>query len=310
VKFAYHLDKKITEVLAENNFTLSAEVVPPRNGAEEDVVLDNIERLHLAGADFLAVTKGAGGSLRGGTLPISQSIKEFLGIPCIAHFTCRDLTPKEVENSLMDHHYFAIRNILALRGDPPMDNPNRVAKEGSYKYAHELISHIKNLNQGIYLSRPEERSTAPRHPTDFCIGAAAYPDQSIKGKNFEYFQQKVEAGAEFAITQMLFNPENYAEFMELCAKNKLDIPIIPGTKILQSQTQAHLMCTRFGVGISQTYLNALPEKKADSYDQALTAFYALIERLRELGAPGVHLFVLSDIEVAFQAIKHMHAEYA
>jgi methylenetetrahydrofolate reductase (NADPH) len=125
-------DVKMTEVLGKQKFTLSAEVIPPRNGADQVKVLHQIEQLVLAGAQFLAVTKGAGGSLRGGSLPIAQVIKERHSVPCIAHFTCRDLTPFDVENSLMDHHYFGIRNILALRGDPPDGQADWRPREGGW----------------------------------------------------------------------------------------------------------------------------------------------------------------------------------
>src|SRR6476469_8888724 len=116
-------DQKLTDVLAQG-FTISAEVIPPRNGSEQLRILQQIQTLVRSGAQFLAVTKGAGGSLRGGSLPIAQSVKERFGVPCIAHFTCRDLTSVDVENQLMDHHYFGIRNILALRGDPPDGQPD------------------------------------------------------------------------------------------------------------------------------------------------------------------------------------------
>jgi methylenetetrahydrofolate reductase (NADPH) len=115
----YEPDKKIIDIIGRGKTTVSAEVIPPRNGAHQLTVLQQIDKLIASGAEFLSVTKGAGGSLRGGSLPIAQTIKEKFNRPCIAHFTCRDLTPEEVENQLIDHHYFGIRNILALRGDPP-----------------------------------------------------------------------------------------------------------------------------------------------------------------------------------------------
>src|SRR5687767_14107 len=170
-------DRTLTQVLARGRFTLSAEVIPPRNGAEQATVLANIARLVQSGAHFLAVTKGAGGSLRGGSLPIAQAIKDQFGVPCIAHFTCRDLLPEEVENQLMDHHYFGIRNILALRGDPPDGQPDWHARPGGYRYAHELIAQIRRLNRGQYLPRPNG-PTGPalesQTPTQFCIGSAVY----------------------------------------------------------------------------------------------------------------------------------------
>src|SRR6476660_5787763 len=104
VTLPFRPHQKLTDVLSRQKFTLSAEIIPPRNGSEQGKVLQQIDSLIGSGAQFLAVTKGAGGSLRGGSLPIAQVIKEQYGVTCIAHFTCRDLTAMEVENHLMDHH--------------------------------------------------------------------------------------------------------------------------------------------------------------------------------------------------------------
>jgi methylenetetrahydrofolate reductase (NADH) len=135
-------------VVGRGRFTLSAEVTPPRNGAEQAAVLDQMGRLVAAGAQFLAVTKGAGGSLRGGSLPIAQAIKEHFGVPAVAHFTCRDLLPEQVENLLIDHHYVGIRNLLALRGDPPDGQPAWAPRPGGYRYAYELAEQIRGLTGG------------------------------------------------------------------------------------------------------------------------------------------------------------------
>src|SRR4051812_24776492 len=168
---AFRSDQKLSDVLSSQRFTLSAEVIPPRNGSDQTKVLNQIQSLIEAGAQFLAVTKRAGGSLRGGSLPIAQIIKDNFSVPCIAHFTCRDLTPFEVENQLIDHHYFGIRNILALRGDPPDGQTEWSPRDGGYLFAHQLIAQIKNLNAGIYLPRANGPKSDGSERTDFCIGA-------------------------------------------------------------------------------------------------------------------------------------------
>ena len=124
-------DRKISDLLRECAFTLSAEIIPPRNGSDRTAIVRQISSLRESGAQFLSVTKGAGGSLRGGSLPIAQMIKDGFQTPCIAHFTCRDLLPEEVENQLVDHHFLGIRNILALRGDPPQGITDWTPREGS-----------------------------------------------------------------------------------------------------------------------------------------------------------------------------------
>jgi methylenetetrahydrofolate reductase (NADPH) len=299
-------DQKLTDVLREKVFTYSAEIIPPRNGTEQGKVLEQIQILIQSGAEFLAVTKGAGGSLRGGSLPIAQVIKERFKVPCIAHFTCRDLTPQEVENQLIDHHYFGIRNILALRGDPPDGQPEWKAREGGYNFAHELITQIRELNQGKYLQRPGGLSVPLQETTEFCIGAAAYPEFPDPKNRVEFFRLKVERGAHFGLTDMLFDPETYARFRDDCHRAGVRVPILPGTRVLKCQPQARRMMQKFKVNIPATTLKMLPEEDSpQSLSQGLEIFVKMTERLRQLGAPGIHLYVISDTLGASEALKRI-----
>ena len=299
-------DLKLTDVLAKQKFTFSAEVIPPRNGSEQGKVLQQIESLVGAGAQFLAVTKGAGGSLRGGSLPIAQAIKERFSVPCIAHFTCRDLTPAEVENHLMDHHYFGIRNILALRGDPPDGQPEWKPREGGYSYAYQLINQIVKLNSGKYLPRVQGPAIEGGEKTDFCIGAAAYPDFPDPQLRLDYFKMKIDAGADFGITDMLFDVESYARFLDECGRNHIHVPILVGTRLLKTQTQALKMAEKFKVKIPSSILNALAEKDSpDAIERGIEILIQLTERLKSLGAPGIHLYVIADTQGATTALKQL-----
>ena len=311
--FGFKPDIKIIDYLRQKHFTLSAEVIPPRNSAEQQNVLSQIEALIGAGAEFLSVTKGAGGSLRGGSLPIAQSIKERLGVPAIAHFTCRDLTPHEVENQLMDHHYFGIRNILALRGDPPDDQPQWTPKSGAYEYAYQLITQIKRLNQGEFFVRPSEKGAAnaefskpTQTRTDFCIGCAVYPEHPVEEERSRFFKLKVDAGAEYAITQMLFDPEAYARFLDLCGKHGLSIPVIPGSRLIKTRAMALRLAERFHVSVPQATIDALAEKDSpDAQKRSLEQFLLMVEKFRSYGAPGVHVFVIVDGSGACQALQRL-----
>ena len=300
--FTFRADRKLSEVLSGGGFTLSAEVIPPRNGAEQVRILKDIEALIRAGAQFLAVTKGAGGSLRGGSLPIAQLIKERFGVPCIAHFTCRDLLPADIENQLMDHHLFGVRNILALRGDPPDGQPGWQTPAGGYSYAHELIRQIVSMNHGEYLRRAnaptaEAAGTASREKTDFCIGAAAYAEWPDETERIEFFRRKVEAGAHYGITDMLFDAEAYARFIELCRKHGLAVPVLPGTRLLRSREQVDRMTARFKVQVPRAMYDALPARDVDGEGsrRGVDLFMGFVERLRALGAPGIHVFVIGDV---------------
>lgn len=301
-------DRKLIDVLRETPFTLSAEVLPPRNGSEHGVVLSQIERLIGSGAQFLAVTKGAGGSLRGGSLPIAQGIKERFGVPCIAHFTCRDLEPADVENQLMDHHYFGIRNILALRGDPPDGQTHWQPKPGSYHHAHELIRQIVRLNRGEYLARAGGPKVEKAEPTNFCIGAAAYPEHPDPTERLEYFRAKVEAGAEYGITDMLFDPDAYGRFRDLLDHAGIHVPILPGTRVLKSRKQAERMMEKFRVKVPPSILARLPEVDSpETRKIGQEIFMENVERLKALGAPGMHIFVIVDTDGACQALQNLSA---
>jgi methylenetetrahydrofolate reductase (NADPH) len=307
--FPFRPDIKLTDVLKQGKFTLSAEVIPPRNGAEQGKVLGQVHDLIGAGAQFLAVTKGAGGSLRGGSLPIAQAIKEQFGVPCVAHFTCRDLTIHDVENQLMDHHYFGIRNILALRGDPPDGQPGWNPREGGYSYAHQLITQIRNMNQGMYLPRPGGPLVEKQDPTDFCIGAAVYPEYPVEKDRIDFFKIKADAGAHFAMTDMLFDADAYARFMDLCAKNGIHLPILPGSRLLKTREQAQRMMNKFKVSVPAAMMASLPsadEERADpagALKRAVDLFLTHVSRLKKLGAPGIHLYVIADTAGAATALR-------
>lgn len=293
------VDRKMTDILSESSFTISAEVIPPRNGSPQDEILNQIKSLVDAGAEFLSVTKGAGGSLRGGSLPIAQAIKEYFRKPVIAHFTCRDLSPEEVENQLMDHHYFGVRNILALRGDPPQGIADWKPNPKSYPYAHQLISQIKKLNQGVFFQREGFKNQSLQ--TDFCIGAAAYPDEESPENRIQFFLDKFQAGAQFGITQMAYDADSYSEFCNQLAKKNCNIPILVGTRLLKTQKQALNMIKRFQIKIPSWYLNQLPEN--EDAQKSLELFIKLAQGFKKSGAPGIHVFVLSDTIGSSQAIR-------
>jgi len=306
----YLKDCKVTEVLEKKAFTLSAEVIPPRNGEQMQATMAGLKKVVASGVDFLSVTKGAGGSLRGGSLPIAQTIKDQFAKPCIAHFTCRDLTPQDIENQLVDHHYFGVRNILALRGDPPMGEKDWVPPLGGYDYAFQLIEQIQKLNNGEFLERKGFKVLS-REATDFCIGAAIYPEHPDGKERLHFAELKFRAGAEFGITQMLFDPDPYRDLSKSLQEKGYQQPILPGLRILRSKKQAHVMKTRFGCSVPDWYLKQLPEEH-DKNNLDLTAlipFVELVDRLKEVGAPGVHIFVLTDVALCQEAMKELQGRY-
>lgn len=301
--------KTVLELIRAGKKTRSAEIIPPRNGTETEVVLRQIDALREVPVDFISVTKGAGGSLRGGTLPIAEMIKSRFDMCALAHFTCRDYTIEEVENSLMDHHYFGVNNILALRGDPPDGEadyfkpaPNR------HSYAWQLVDQIRKLNEGHYIVREgfdTPGKTRRGTPTRFCIGVAAHPELEPLQDSIKYLRRKVEVGGQFAITQMLFMAEPYARFLDGCARAGVNIPIIPGIRIVTQAGTAHRMTEKFGSKIPRPFVDKLAAATTKEDGRMIGLDYArdLCEKLFAAGAPGIHVFIMNDEKTATTLLR-------
>lgn len=289
--------KKIIDILKEKKFTSSVELVPPRNGEGKREILSKIKRLK-GKVDFVSITKGAGGSLRGGTLPISVFAKDN-GLVPLAHFVCRERTKAEIENDLIDMYYFDINNILALRGDPPAGAKDE-EWEGEYRYAYLLAKQISELNKGRYLPRKNIDKGEYREgvKTDFCIIVAGHPEDAVD-EEVKHIKAKVDAGAEVIITQMVFSFEEYKEYVENLRKNGIKLPVIPGIRPLISLKQAESVEKFFGLKVSDKLKRGLKEASNDkkAYEFGLNYTVNMIKRLKDYGAPGVHLFVLNDVDI-------------
>ena len=289
--------KKITEILKEKKFTLSVELVPPRNGTSCDEIFSKLEILK-GKVDFVSVTKGAGGSLRGGTLPISYFAQSKFGINTIAHFVCRERTKYEIENELIDLYYMGIENILALRGDPPAGQKKQ-AWDGDYKYAYLLAKQIKDMNSGIYLPRINfDEKYREGVKTNFCIIAAGHPEDPFE-EELKHIQAKVDAGAEVIITQMIFSFDAYKNYVENLRKNGIKLSVIPGIRPLTNFKAAESIEVFFKLKVAEELMNGLKNAETDeeAYEFGINYNADMIKKLREYGAPGVHLFVLNDVDL-------------
>ena len=290
---------KITELLRKK-FTISAELVPPRNGEGKKEILSKIKSLK-GKVDFVSITKGAGGSLRGGTLPISVFAKDT-GVILIAHFVCRERTKAEIENDIIDLYYFDINNILALRGDPPAAAKDE-KWDGDYRYAHLLVKQISDLNNGKYLPRKGVDTGEFRVglKTDFCILVAGHPEDPISDE-VKHMKAKVDAGAEAVITQMVFSFEDYKSYVEGLRKAGIKLPVIAGIRPLVSLKQAESVENFFGLKVNDELKKGLAD---EGKEFGLGYAAEMINKLKEYGAAGAHLFVLNDTELVDEIMERV-----
>jgi methylenetetrahydrofolate reductase (NADPH) len=255
---------KVTEHLAAAKEPLiSFEIIPPKRGGRVKDLLDIVDGIARFGPKFIDVTshgaeviyeETAGGikkkvkRKRPGTLGICALIQSKYGIDAVPHVLCEGFTREETEDFLIDIQYLGIENIMALRGDAP---PREKAKAGERTFnrtARDLVAQVANMNKGIYLE-----DLIDAEPSSFCIAVAGYPEKHYAAPNLETdirnLKEKVDAGADYIVTQMFFDNAAYFRFVELCRAAGISVPIIPGLKIVHSRHQLTSIPQNFHVNI-------------------------------------------------------------
>ena len=243
---------KVTEhIKAAKDTLFSFEILPPLKGKGIQTLYDGIDPLMEFKPKFVNVTyhreefvykERDNGLLekiavrkRPGTVGICAAIMNRYNVDAVPHLICGGFNQEETENALIDLQFLGIDNVLALRGDSIKSEPVFSAEPGGHKHANELIQQISRMNSGQYLMDDYSMD-----PTDFCIGAAWYPEKHFEAMNLEddlyHLKKKVEAGAHYIVTQMFFDNKKFFDFVEACRNASITVPIIPGLKPLKNLT--------------------------------------------------------------------------
>ena len=271
---------KIREMLYKGP-TISFEFFPPRNADGIPNVLDTVTELTAYCPDFISVTYGAGGSTRQFTEEITVSAKKSAGVEVMAHLTCAGQTVEELDDVLQRLEGAGIDNVIALRGDPPRGEQEFTVTEGGFSHASELVTHIKANYE-------------------FGIAAACYPEGHTEAhsleRDLEYAKLKVDNGADFLITQLFFDNNDYFAFTDRAAAAGVNVPVIPGVLPVLSGSQIRRFTALCGSKIPPR-LDAELDRLGDD-DEAVRELgieYAArqVEELWEAGVPGVHFYVLN-----------------
>lgn len=313
---------KVTEYIAQavGKPLFSIEIIPPLKGHSITDLLDSIEPLMEFKPPFVDVTyhreevidkQHPNGLVqripvrkRPGTVGICARLMERFKVDAVPHIICGGFTQEETEDMLFDLHYLGIHNVLVLRGDPEKSAGVFKAKNGGHAYASELIGQVCNMNGGTLLHE-ETHAT----PTDFCIGVAGYPEKHFEAPNFDtdfgYLKAKVEAGAEYIVTQMFFDNQKYFRFVERCRAEGIEVPIIPGLKPLATKKQLTVLPRIFHLDMPQDLVQAA--EKCDTNDQVRQVGIEWgIQQCRELidfGVPVLHFYTMGKSDNVLQIAK-------
>jgi len=194
--------------------------------------------------------------------------------------------------------FLNIRNILALRGDPPAGS--KEGWDGDYKYAYRLVEQIKNLNQGKYLPKSDaEGPFVSGMKTDFCIMVAGHPEDPIDVE-IEHIKAKIDCGAEAIITQMVFSFEEYKNYVDALRKNGINIPVLPGIRPVMKPSQIDSLEKFFGLKVCDELRKGIDE---GGEDFGMAYFIDFIKKLKDYGAPGAHFFIFNGLDIFLKMIE-------
>ena len=300
---------KITEILAKSKecqFTF--EILPPLKGQKAQDIFDHIDPLMEFKPSFIDVTyhreetvykRLPSGLLqekvvrkRPGTVGICAAIMHRYDTEAVPHVLCGGFTREDTENVLIDLNFLGIENVVALRGDQARGESYFTPKPEGNTFSIDLVRQINDLNEGRYLDEDLQNSTA----TDFCIGVAGYPEKHFEAPSLNidinHLKSKVDAGADYIVTQLFFDNQKYFEFVAKCRDAGITVPIIPGLKPLVTKRQLSLLPQIFHVDIPDTL--AIEALKCKDNDAVLKLGIAwCIEQSKELqraGVPVLHYY--------------------
>lgn len=307
---------KVTEHLKQAKGTLfSIEILPPLRGTSIQSLFDAIEPLMEFNPPFIDVTyhreefiykKRSDGFLekhsirkRPGTVGIAAAIMNRFKTDAVPHIICGGFTREETENALIDLNFLGIDNVLLLRGDAIKNEPHFVPEPGGNHYALDLIRQVVNMNKGIYLDDDLQNAM----PTHFCIGTAGYPEKHFEAPNLQtdlkHLKAKVDAGAEYIVTQMFFDNKKFFEFVSGCKKAGINVPIIPGLKPITTKKQVSILPKTFFIDIPQALLTEIEKCKDDKQvkEAGIEWCIAQSKELKSAGVPVLHYYTMGTAEV-------------
>jgi methylenetetrahydrofolate reductase (NADH) len=262
----------------------SFEFFPPKTDEGVKALFETVEALRPLGPTYVSVTYGAGGSTRQRTLELVKRLRRDSEVETMAHMTCVGASRDDIAAVLDEVAEAGVQNVLALRGDPPRGEATFVAHPDGFAHASDLVAFIR--------ARPERWR--------FCVGAAAYPEGHPETRDLALdlrnLKTKVDAGADFLVTQLFFENAHYVRFAERARAAGISVPIIPGIMPFTNVDQVERFTAMCGASIPPLLRAAMEVRRADQ-DAArdLGVAYATLQcaDLLKRGAPGIHFYTLN-----------------
>jgi methylenetetrahydrofolate reductase (NADPH) len=318
------VNMKVIDHLSQAKDTLvSFEVLPPLKGKNISSLYQHLDPLMEFKPSFVNVTyhrsehifkKKADGTFdkvevrkRPGTVGICAAIMNHYQVDAVPHLICGGFTKRETEDALIDLNFLGIDNVLVLRGDATKNESSFEPEPDGNRYAIDLLKQVDRLNNGIYL----EEDIRDGFRTKFCMGVAGYPEKHFEAPNLEidmkHLKAKVDAGAEYIVTQMFFDNAKFFAFVDKCKENGINVPIIPGLKPLTNKKQLTVIPRIFHVDLPNELIEAMNRTKTDEEAEKVGEEW-LIHQSKELkksGVPVLHYYTLGKPRIIYNAVKEV-----
>ena len=313
---------KVTEHIAKAKNTLvSFEVLPPLKGKTITSLYDHLDPLMEFKPSWINVTyhrsetmfkKKADGTFekvdvrkRPGTVGICAAIMNHYKIDAVPHLICGGFTKRETEDALIDLNFLGIDNVLVLRGDAAKNEAAfEPEKDGNF-FAIDLLKQVSSLNNGVYVDKDIQNGSK----TNFCMGVAGYPEKHFEAPNLEIdlarMKEKVDAGAEYIMTQMFFDNQKFFDFVKSCRDMGITVPIIPGLKPITTKKQLSVLPRIFHVDIPTDLSNEVLKCKTDVDVEAVGTQWLIQQskELKEFGVPVLHYYTLGKPKIIWNVVK-------
>lgn len=244
---------------------------------------------------------------RPGTESICAAIMNKYNVDTVPHLICGGFGVNETEDALINLNYLGIDNVLVLRGDAAKNEASFEAEPGGHAYAIDLLKQVTNLNEGVYLEE-ELKNTSK---TKFCIGVAGYPEKHFEAPNMDtdlqYLKQKVDAGADYIVTQMFFDNAKYYAFVNACREIGITVPIIPGLKPIYNKKQLTVLPKIFHIDLPTALSNEIMKCKNDEEVEKVGAAWLLDQSkdLQKSGVPVLHYYTLGRPGLICDVVKDL-----
>jgi len=316
--------KVIDHINQAKRTLFSIEVLPPLKGQNINSIFESMDDLMQFEPSFVDVTyhreevvfRDAGNGLlekhvvrkRPGTVGICAAIMNKYDIDTVPHIICGGFSKEETENALIDLNFLGIDNVLVLRGDPIKSEGVFKSEKNGHEFATDLLGQVTDMNTGRYLD-PELNNSAQ---TDFCIGVAGYPEKHFEAPNpnfdLQILKKKVDAGAEYVVTQLFYDNAYYFDFVKRCRDFGINVPIIPGLKPLTSKRQLSIVPHFFHVNLPDGLVDGVQQAKSNEEVREIGVSWCIdqCKELIENEAPVLHFYTMGKAKSVKEIAKAVY----